>query len=216
MRGASRSLTAAPARASVGGMDARMGLRARAALAALAFAAVAALAAAEDRQMPVEFVNLWVSGPGADVLWTFQGGDAYWGGSVRFDALYTLDAGRADATERDRGRTEAYIVASLLARRYFPSSRDGMIFLYGAGFNLAFEGPSVLRRDFLIPYLGLEACGMTVEGRGTGFAALPVLGLAIFSKPRFSLDLEGGLLLSTLSISDFLGIRARLSCLFAF
>ncbi len=209
-------MTAAPARASVGVMDARTGRRAFSALAALALAMAAALAAAEEGRMPMEFVNLWVSGPGADALWTFQGGDAYWGGSARFDALYALDAGRADATPRDRGRTEAYIVASLLAREYFPSSRDGMIFLYGAGFNLAFEGPSVLERDFLIPYLGLEACGMTVEGRGTGFAALPVLGIAVISKSRFSLDLEGALLLSSLSVSDFLGIRARLSCLFAF
>jgi|GEM_PF-2078081 hypothetical protein len=185
-------------------------------LLALFLAAASAGAQSQSSAPPPFFSNLWVPGLGAEALFCPASGQTYWGGSLRFDILYQLDRNRASASIAERGRSEVYAQVSLLGGDPSAASSSAWIFLYQAGFTMALEGPAILKRDWLIPYIGLEMGGICAAGRGNGLTAEPLAGLALVSRPKLSVSLECGLFLSTLDLAGLLGPRPRLMVSFIF
>ncbi len=168
-------------------------------------------ATGQDRGPETEISNSMVPGFQGGGFYLFRDRALYWGGEVRFDFSYLLDRNRPNARASDRGRTEVYAEVGL----YYSDRSDArFLFQYLVGFNVSFETPSVLARNFLIPYLGLAAGGTTIQDRGTGFTAMPILGFNIVSLERFSLDLETGLLLTTVAFEEFLALKATLAMVF--
>ena len=157
--------------------------------------------------------NSLVPGLQGGGFYLFRDGVFYWGGEARFDFSYMLDRNRKNARASDRGRSEVYVEVGLY---YADRSDANFLFQYLVGFNVSFETPGVLGRNFFIPYLGLAAGGTTIQDRGTGFTAMPVLGVNIVSLERFSLSLEGGLLLTTVAFEEFLALKANLAMVFVF
>jgi hypothetical protein len=157
------------------------------------------------------FENSGLPGFTGGVFYLFNSQTLYAGGTVRFDFFYTLDENRKDATFIDRGRSEIYIAVGLYTA--LPQRSDGvnLLFNYVFGFNLAFETPSVLARNFLIPYIGLEIGGIYIEGRGNGFMACPLVGINLISLPTFTISIETGFLLNTIAFEEFLSIRPQLT-----
>jgi hypothetical protein len=168
---------------------------------------------AQEATPKKEFANSLVPGFQGGGFYLFRDQAFYWGGEARFDLSYNLDTDRKTARAADRGRNEIYLAVGLY---YSPRSDAWFLFQYLVGFNISFETPSVLARDFLIPYLGLAAGGTTIQDRGTGFTAIPTLGLNLVSLERFSLSLEAGLMLTTVSFEEFLALKGSLAMVFVF
>ena len=157
------------------------------------------------------FENSGLPGFTGGGIYLFNSQTLYAGGTVRFDFFYSLDENRKSATLIDRGRSEIYIAVGLYTA--LPQRTDGvnLVFNYVFGFNLAFETPAVLARNFLIPYIGLELGGIYIEGRGNGFMACPLIGINLISLPTFTISIETGLLLSTVAFEEFLSLRPQLT-----
>lgn len=173
----------------------------------------AAAAFGQEEGPKTEITNSLLPGFQGGGFYLFRDQVFYWGGEVRFDFTYLLDRNRKTARASDRGRSEIYASVGLYA-----ADRSDAQFLcqYLIGFNVSFETPGTLARDFLIPYLGLAAGGTTIQDRGTGFTVLPVIGLNIVSLERFSLSLETGLMLNTVAFEEFLGLKTNLAMVFVF
>jgi hypothetical protein len=63
------------------------------------------------------------------------------------------------------------------------------VFLYAAGIDLSFEKNP--HRYFCIPYFGLELGGLSQKSYGTTIQFTPTVGLHLFSKKNFTMDLCG-------------------------
>ena len=172
--------------------------------------------AAQEKPAPAEFDNLWVPGLSAGIFAPFNNAALFTGGSLRFDLLYGLDSKRPDAFAADRGRWEIFLDVGLYGDLSTIRPEHELLYLWMLGFNMSFETPGTLARNFLIPYIGLELGGISTSLRGSGFATMPLLGLNIISLPNCSLSLDGALLLNTLAFSDLLGLMVRANLNFTF
>jgi hypothetical protein len=159
----------------------------------------------------LSFENSGLPGFTGGGLYLFNSQQIYAGGTVRFDFFYTLDEDRKNATIIDRGRSEIYIAVGMYAA--LPERPDGanLAFDYVFGFNLAFETPNIMQRNFLIPYIGLEIGGMYVQVFGNSFIVCPILGINLISLPTCTLSIETGLLLATAAFDQLLGLRPRVT-----
>jgi hypothetical protein len=168
-----------------------------------------------DTQEPavknLSFENSGLPGFTAGVLYLFNSQRIYTGGTVRFDFFYTVDEDRKNSTFVDRGRSEIYIAVGMYAAT--PQRSDGvnLVFNYVFGFNLSFETPGIMQRNFLIPYIGLEIGGMYIQTIGNAFIVCPIIGINLVSLPTVTLSIETGLLLSTVDFDEFLSLRPQLA-----
>jgi len=167
-----------------------------------------------DNEVPDErsFSNVMVPGLQGGVYYLFESGDLYYGGEMLFDLAFTLLRSSKSESFLARGRSEVYISIG-----FYYSNRDEAeyFFHYLFGFNVSLESANNLDRNFLIPYMGLAMGVITIKDRGTGFMAYPILGVNIVSLKALSINVESGLLLSTVAFDEFLALRTSLMVVFA-
>jgi hypothetical protein len=72
------------------------------------------------------------------------------------------------------------------------SSKAGVsdLFLYGVGLDMSIERNP--KRNFLIPYFGLELGGISQQKLGTSWQFTPILGVYVLSKQNLFINLQGG------------------------
>lgn len=160
------------------------------------------------------FDNSGLPGFSGGIYYLFDDQSIYSGGSVRFSFFYSLDANRKSAGAVDRGRSEIYIAVGLYAATPPREDSRDLFFNYVFGFNIAFETPSVLSRNFFIPYIGLEIGGIYIQEIGNGFMTCPILGINLVSLPTFTMSVECGLLLTTNAFEQFLALKPQLNISF--
>ena len=163
-------------------------------------------------QAPVDaFHNMMLPGFSGGYYYFIYTNTYYFGGAFRFDILYGLESNRKNSSWSDRGRWEAYIDVGLFGHMENEGKDYSLIFRYLLGFSLSFETPKVLCRNYLIPYIGLGFGGIYIQDRGHGFCVSPVLGINLFSYPKFSLSLETALFLPTIAFDEFFGICPQIN-----
>ena len=161
--------------------------------------------------VPIEFYNQGFPGFTGGVYYIIDNNKLYFGGTFRFDLLYGIDINRVNATFIDRGRWEVYLDIGLYGHFFSGHETVHLIFQYLIGFSTSFETPRSLMRDYLIPFIGIELGGICIEDTGNGFAAIPFLGINLFSYPNITMSLETGILLNTVDLNNYLGLRGKLN-----
>jgi hypothetical protein len=58
--------------------------------------------------------------------------------------------------------------------------------------------------------MGIELGGIYIEGAGNGFIAIPVVGLNIVTLPTLTISCDTGLILNTVSFTEYLGLRSEI------
>jgi hypothetical protein len=178
-----------------------------------AFLSMAMPGYAQSQQTGTSFANLWVPGVQAGALWVPTRDAWLPGASLRFDVSYSLDVGRPGAGYADRARWEGYLCFGLYGEL---GPTTDFAFLWTTGLTIALETPASTDRTWMLPYLGFEIGGMTTSYSGTGFVAIPLAGVALYSSPRFSLSMEAGAMLFAAALDRYLGPILRLNAIFVF
>jgi len=164
----------------------------------------------------MEFYNQGFPGFTGGFCYFFESGAVYAGGSFRFDLLYGIDRNRPQSSYIDRGRWEVYIDVGLFGRVIPESENFDLFFQYLVGFTTSFETPKTLKRNFLIPYIGLEFGGICIKDTGNGLMVSPTSGINLISFPGMTLSIDTSLLLSTIAFYDFLGMETTVNLNFIF
>lgn len=165
----------------------------------------------QSSEVMTEFYNQGFPGFTGGAYYMLDSSKLYWGGTFRFDLTYGLYRNNPDAALEDRGRWEIYLDVGLYGHFFSGHETVHLIFQYLIGFSTSFETPRSLLRDYLIPYIGIELGGICIEDTGNGFTSVPFLGINLFSYPDITMSLETGVLLNTIDLNNYLGVRGKIN-----
>ena len=130
--------------------------------------------------------------PGFDFHYSFLEGTSEAKGSTSFGGYY-----------------EAYCEIGFYKEKDSPINED-IFFTYALGVNLSFEKFNNGSRNFLIPYFGAKIGGIYFNNIGQGMLLEPVLGLVIINKKAVNINLDSGLFLNTVDLSNYIGLHSSL------
>jgi hypothetical protein len=88
------------------------------------------------------------------------------------------------------------------------SSKDSVGGLISYSFGGTFSLENAVKRDFLVPYCGLEMGGINQKELGGGFTIAPVVGLQIWANRFFSVQAQGSYNYSTKLFDRLSGFTA--------
>ncbi len=151
--------------------------------------------------------NAFIPGLSASAVTGFTNGKIYPG----FDFHYAFVEGVSEAKSRSSfgGYYEFYAEIGFY-KELDSSVDDDIFFTYAAGVNLSFEkfihGP----RDFMIPYFGAKLGGVYFNNVGSGMLLEPVMGLVLVNKSAININLNSGLFLNTVDLSNYIGLHSSL------
>lgn len=151
--------------------------------------------------------NAFIPGLSASAVTGFTNGKIYPG----FDFHYAFIEGVSEAYSPTSfgGYYEFYTEIGFYKELNSPVD-DDIFFTYAAGVNLSFEKFVHGARDFLIPYFGAKLGGIYFNNSGSGMLLEPVLGLVILNKRSININLNSGLFLNTVDLSDYIGLHSSL------
>ncbi|WP_191018139.1 hypothetical protein [Treponema zioleckii] len=151
--------------------------------------------------------NAFVPGLSASAITGFTNGKIYPG----FDFHYAFVEGVSEARSRSSfgGYYEFYTEIGFYKELNSPVDED-IFFTYAAGVNLSFEKFIHGSRDFLIPYFGAKLGGIYFNNVGSGMLLEPVLGLVVLNKNSININLNSGLFLNTVDLSNYIGLHSSL------
>lgn len=151
-----------------------------------------------------------VPGVQGGVYYFFESGNLYYGADVLFFWDHRLTRSDRPQYITRRARTETFASVGFY---YSDVAHEEYLFSYLLGFNVSFESASTLRRDFLIPYLGLSAGGVTMKEQGAAFMLSPMLGISVVSLRALSVSVDNGLVLSPAKFEEYLALRTSVTLL---
>lgn len=98
-----------------------------------------------------------------------------------------------------------------LAKEQQSTVAEKSMITWALGLNLSFESQKNPARNFLIPYYGVKAGGISITNAGSGFYLEPLVGVSLLQFEAVGLNLSAGAFLNSVNLAKYLGVHSGLT-----
>ncbi|MDR1389491.1 MAG: hypothetical protein LBJ31_05885 [Treponema sp.] len=181
-------------------------------LGVLFLAAFAGFADENNTGYLIPHTDFFVPSLRAGVINTFEDANHYFGGGLRvnFVSFVTEDY---DDDERFPAFVDWFVEVNLYRDPDLPQ----WAFDYLMGITVSLERARPQIRDWLLPYYGVKFGGIYLsEDHKSGFVLLPFIGVSVFRRRNFYLDLEVAILLGSTDFKHMVSYEPSLAFGFSY